>query len=452
MKRLFIIYSILTYSILLSSTRVAGSFFVHAQTLQRGFVVGGTVPRRQGVGLWPLVQRGGMYRRGDGYLILPDGLGELVTMNYVDGFSLGPHFTAGRMLSDGSRVEVEPTLRYAFGRRVWQGGGALRYILPPERQTWFGVSAGRHSRNFDPDPRLAGSQADMAMSLFGWDHQKFFDLTHAGLTASGPVSDPLLLTASWQWQRRGRLDNHRRRSLFGRRAGANLPSTYRHPGGGDWEADPVLNFGRHETFIYSLRFDYTRGAGVLVVDDMTARTVSMYPTWTLALELSTLPTFNPATRGWVRYERVEAGVKQTIDRAPCHWRYEASAGFFPDRHGMMLADFRHFDASGFAWQATDGLTWFSLLDDYELSTDRWWLEAHGELLHERLWLSRLARIDGLGEYLQAHFLQVPWRAPHTEFSYGVTMGQWMRIGCSVGFDGAHYDGVAFNLILSAAGQ
>lgn len=423
---------------------------MRAQTLRRGFVVEGAAPRREGVAVWPLLQRGGMYRRGDDYLILPAGLGELVSMNYADGFCLGPHFTAGRLLPGGARVEVEPTLRYAFGRRVWQGGGALRYILPPERQTVFEVSAGRHSRNFDPEPRLSASQAGMAMGLFGWDHPKFFELTHAGLTVAGPVADPLLLTASWQWQRRGRLDNHRRRSFFGKRAGPNVPSTYRHPGGEGWEADPVLAFDRHETFLYGLRLDYTRGAGVLVVDDMTARTVSMYPAWTLSLELSTLPTLNPAARGWVRYERVELGVRQSVDRAPLHWRYCASAGIFPERHDMMLADFRHFDASGFAWQATDGLTWFSLLDDYELSTDRWWLEAHGELLHERLWLSRLARVDGLGEYVQVHFLQVPWRAPHTELSYGLSLGQWMRAGFSVGFDGAAYDGVALNLILSMA--
>lgn len=433
--------------------RIAGSIFVYGQTLQRGFVVGDSVPRRQGVALWPLLQHGGMYRAGDTYLLLPDGLGELVSMNFVDGFCLGPHFTAGRRLADGARLEVEPTLRYAFSRRVWQGGAALRYLSPPRRQTMVEVAAGRHSRNFDPNPRLAGAQAGMAMSLFGWDHQKFFDLAHAGLTVSGPVSDPLQLTVSWQWQRRGRLDNHRRRSFLGKRAGPNVPSTYRHPGGGeDWEADPVLAFDRHETFLYGLRFDYTRGAGVLVVDDMTARTVSMYPTWTLALELSTRPAFNPAAAGWVRYGRVEAGVGQTVDRAPMHWRYRASAGFFPVRRDMMLADFRHFDASGFAWQATDGLTGFSLLDDYELSTDRWWVELHGELLHERLWLSRLARVEGLGEYLQAHFVQVPWRAPHTELSYGVALGRWMRVGCSAGFDGATFDGVAFNLILSNAGE
>lgn len=443
-------YKFLSFLLLLSPTRVVDSFFVSAQTLQRGFVVAGSVPRREGVALWPLLQRGGMYRHGDRYLILPDGLGELVTMNYVDGFSLGPHFTVGQRLADGARVEIEPTLRYAFDRRVWQGGGAVRYILPPERQTMIEVAAGHHSRNFDPNPRLAGSQAGMAMSLFGWDHAKFFDLTHAGLTFSTPVADPLLLTASWQWQRRSRLDNHRRRSLFGKSAGANIPANYRHPGREDWESDPVLAFGRHETFLYGLRFDYTRGAGVLVVDDMTARTVSMYPTWTLALELSTLPTLNPTARGWVRYERVEAAVSQTIDRAPCHWRYRASTGLFPERRGMMLADFRHFDASGFAWQVTDGLTWFSLLDDYELSTDRWWVEAHGELRHERLWLSRRASLYGLGEYLQAHVVQVPWHAPHVEFSYGVTLEQWIRIGCSVGFDGADYDGVAFNLILSTS--
>ena len=95
---------------------------------------------------------------------------------------------------------------------------------------------------------------------------------------------------------------------------------------------------------------------------------------------------------------------------------------------------RHFDASAFALQTKPNIALFSLLDNYELSTSKPWVEAHAE------WTN-------LFWYAQAHAVKVVGRQMHSELSGGISLSNLMRVGVSVGFDDLCYDAVGVNVVV-----
>ncbi len=119
------------------------------------------------------------------------------------------------------------------------------------------------------------------------------------------------------------------------------------------------------------------------------------------------------------------------------------------RHGEVgLADWHHLDASRFWWQRSDGLTRFALLDNYELSSDRWWSEAHAEWSSEYMLLTQLVEMGGLRETMQLHVAQVAGHQTHWEYQYGWDLLGQLRLGVNVGFNNLSWAGVAFGLTLN----
>ena len=105
--------------------------------------------KKPGVGVWQLLNGGGMYRQGDSYLTLSSGIGDLIGLNAVDGASVGPHFVAGKVLSDGARFEVEPLVRYSLARNKLLGYAKVRYYFPLQTSSMIELLGGRYSADFD---------------------------------------------------------------------------------------------------------------------------------------------------------------------------------------------------------------------------------------------------------------------------------------------------------------
>ena len=94
----------------------------------------------------------------------------------------------------------------------------------------------------------------------------------------------------------------------------------------------------------------------------------------------------------------------------------------------------HFDASAFALQTKPNIALFSLLDNYELSTSKPWVEAHAEWTN-LLW------------YAQAHAVKVVGRQMHNELSGGMNLLNLMRVGVTIGLDDFNFDAVGVNLVV-----
>lgn len=408
--------------------------------------------KKPGVGVWQLLNGGGMYRQGDSYLTLSSGIGDLIGLNAVDGVSVGPHFVAGKVLSDGARFEVEPLVRYSLARNKLLGYAKVRYYFPLQTSSMIELLGGRYSADFDSESMMSNDHAELAGALFGWNHQKYYDLAHFGFNITTPLSDDLQTHFGWQWQRRSRLDNHQNRTLFGHIYQDNLPRNYRHPID-SWMTDSVLNFPTQKLWLWKLRLDYRHDARLLIADDMTSELRSRYPTFSLSFDAATSPG-KKDVHFW-RYGKVELAIRQSVEYEYSRWQYFAGIGTFISPRDVMLVDYKHFDAADYVWQERNTLTWFALLSNYQFSTDRRWVELHGEWMSSRMLLSRLfnhgeSRLvfrPAWTEYLQWHALQVPHARFYSEIAYGWDFWRAMRIGVVCGFKAMQYDGIALQVVL-----
>lgn len=380
------------------------------------------------------------------YLIMPNGVQDIFSMNYVDGYSVGPHSILGLMKLDRSRWEVEETARWAFGRETFVAKGAVRYILPVEYETFFEVYGGQHLEDFDPDPVMPLSQSLMASGIFGWNDYKLYESTSAGVRLAMPLLFDLKMSAKVGWERRRPVVNSRKSNFFGAHAESNDPRV-RVP----HKASEIKLYDgpiAAELAKASLRFDYLHRRSLLVIDDMTVRETSDYPLLSLLLDMG-IGKNREADRFRFLSIDMRASQTMTLPRYDDQLRYMGSAGLML-RHGTIgLADMHHFDASSFWWQRENEISRFALLDNYELSTSDCWTEAHAEWNSQQLLFTRLMTPrEGLREFVQMHSVAVPHHRLHWEVQYGWDLLNMLRLGVSLGFNDQVYRGAAFTMILN----
>ncbi len=383
-------------------------------------------------------------RTGARYLAVELGVGSLLGMNFVDGFTLGPALTLGKVNADLSRWELDVEAKYAFSRERMMGAAALRYVMAPEYCGSVTAFVRQRTVDYDDEPLMPAGLRSLASTLFGWNGYKLYQSTAAGLKGEWALSRDWQVAGSVSFERRDEMRNCRKRNLFRIAGSDNVPVVRGHDVG-EWTSDPLLHWREDRLVCIGLTLGYMPGRWVYVRDDLHYGAVTPGPV--VRLRMAAGLDAEAPHAGSLRYVGLDLSVRQTIRTADTHsgWRYVAAVGFYPVRDKVGLADMHHFDAARFGWQIRDGLTWFSLLTDYELSTSRPWAEVHGEWSSHDMLLGRFAT-DWLGEYIRLHMAAVTGCRSHTEVSYGVSVLDDIQVGLSVGWDALHYDGVAFNLV------
>lgn len=375
------------------------------------------LPKHQSTDWVTLVNEGGIRRSDNMFVRVNDGISSLVMMDYVNGFSLGPKLTLGKVLPDLSRIEVESDVKWAFSRNRLMAKGALRYVFAPQYNGFIEAFAGQFTNDYDRYPLMDDAFRSLAVSLFGWDHNKLYEQTTAGARLYGALGPYWQLTALVAWEKRRQLDNYRQTNVFGKPHNGNVPVVH----GQEMEAMKTNSIARLD-----MQIDFQPGRRIVVADDMNSYSVTERPVFSLretsgfnrGLQFLSLDfSMYGRQQAWRRYQQ---------------FMYFVSAGFFPVRKQVMLMDMRHMDAQDFALHRGFLFTRFSLLDNYELSTSKNWIECHAELNNGLL-------------YGQIHGVKIAEMPAHEELSVGISLVNVWRIGCSVGFNEAKYDGVALNI-------
>lgn len=388
-----------------------------------------------------MLWKGGQVRsaRGDWYLKMPEGANGLFSMNFVDGYGIGPQATIGHFATNRSRWELYENVRWTFSREALIAKGALRWYSAVERSVMLEVYGGQYTEDFDHDPILPHTQQELAAALFAWNHSKLLERTDAGLRVAFPINNNLMFRAEAGWERRRQMENHRRTNSFGAHPQSNVPrirsgNTARELTLYDGPVDGQL--GR-----LGLQLEYTPQSKHYVFDDMTCRTASHLATVGFDAQLGA---------GSWHFASFDLHVRQSLSvgQGNDQLQYQASVGGILKHGEIGLADWHHFNASTFFWQSSNDITRFAMLDPYELSTDEIWAEAHAEWICGNMLLSRLAKQPGIvDEYVQLHAVKVPGHRAHLEAQYGVSLMRMMRLGLAVGWDNLTCRGVAFTLSL-----
>jgi len=428
--------------------------FVMGMTLQAQQVL--RVPRKEQDKWLKTLTEGGM-RRWDNDFLKLDGsvVGCLISMNYVDGYKWGIQgITLGHIYRDCSRVEIRPRVMWAQDRHVWLGGGTLRYHITPSRYGYVELNGGKWTEDFDRNPVLTEAASSLISSLFGWNRVKLYERINAEFMGSIAMTGVSQFSGYFNWEQRALMENHRVHGLTKAKGDSNIPKNY--------IVEPhLLNLQtapqqRWNLWTAGFQIDYVPGRKIHVLNDMDVETSSNLPTFSLRVDGGwNHPDADEVNRGFLSID-LSATYTFLPEGSPHVLKTYASLGGFPVHKDVDLMDFRHFDAGTFSWgennertgyafnsRTLGDLLQFALLKNYELSTDRCWLEAHAEWNLGGQGLSQWIEKYGMHDYMQAHLVKVDGAPLHSELGYGIDMIKKLRLGVAVGLDDGKWDGVAF---------
>lgn len=377
--------------------------------------------------------KGALKRVSPRYMIFDEGIGNIITFDFVNGYNYGPDLTFGYVDHNYCRWEVSPELRYSDRRHRWSGSLDFRLFLPPEYYSWIALFGRRKCLDFDNDAFASYETNSMASAIAGWNGYKLYDAQQMGLRGSAALGRDFQLEGGAWYEKRWQVENHRQRNIFRVKGEDNLPRVR-----GMALDDPRHQWRRMSLWRVDATLQYTPNRRIMCFNDLRTEALPGSPVFSLS-----------AQSGWgdIDYLALSLGVKQERVGRRQGFRYMAVAGCYPlGSKEVGVIDMHHLDASHMALQRKDNLTWFSLLSNYELSTSGSWAEAHAEWSSCRMLVTQLTNDPALHEYVQWHFASVEGSRCHSELSYGFDLAGEMRIGCSLGWDGSHFDGVGLNII------
>lgn len=376
------------------------------------------LPQSKGTDWSTMLQNGGFVRKNNKYIYLEQGYTYFVGMDFVNGYTLGPRATFGIVNKDYSRWELDEDIKWGFSRERLMAKGALRYVFQPQYFGFLEVFGGKFTHDFNHDA-IEDYQRQIATTLFGSSPIKLYDRTYVGIKGSVALNSFLQMRGEVSWDKRTQVENHRNRSLFGKKGGINVPYVH---------GEAMPDFGEDKLMRMQLGFDFTPGRRIFVQDDMHSTSASRYPTFSLLSSAG----FNDG----LRYLSLDLSVDGTYKIASKSNQilYFASGGFFPVRKQLLLMDYHHFDTSTSLWRWRKTITWTTLLENYELATTEKWIQGHVEWDYKHL-------------YSQLHAIKTPGMPSHEEIAFGVEyFGN--RIGVAVGFKDMDYYKAAVRLIIN----
>lgn len=360
--------------------------------------------------------------------------------NFVDGFWLGVKLKSGVKLSPSSTLSFSPSFYYVTARKSWVGQGKLTLDYAPLRRGRIGLTGGVTSADYNGESGESRLINSVSSSLFGHNHIKFYESTFFTAEHAIEPFNGLFFTASLSWQRRKILENHIHKSWFKREAEPNLPRN-----------DAFRPMPPNDILKASFGLEYTPAHYYRIYQGRKVYENSRFPTFTLRYDRA-FPA--EGSRYLTSYHLMQFSARQQIGFGMfnrLHW--SVNAGAFFHAVNLQFPDFKHFASTHIAVTDCTFDTGFSLPDNYALSTDTRWAQAHVSwytpylLLKQLPWFSR----KSFDEALHLRSIVTYARQPYTEAGYSVGFSTLARIGVFVGFDALkfHSAGISVSLPFSA---
>ncbi|MGQ1784975.1 DUF5686 family protein [Saccharicrinis sp. GN24d3] len=287
--------------------------------------------------------------------------------NSVDGVSYAQQFDFRRKFADDRRrIDIIPTLKYAFGRQklMWNLETKLHY--DHIKRIMFTLNAGQISKDFNEETGIAPF-VNMASSLLLKDnYMKLYQDNYIYVRSRTVLFNGLDLSVKVKYQNIDRLENNTDYSF------AYNNKDYR-------ENNRVLNhedvnvFMGRKSFFVEGKLTYTPKYFYKIEGGKKTMLHSDYPTFNLLYRSGLSGVLNATAR----YDLLELSVDQELQWSLMyHLNYDISAGYFLNNSAMHFSHFKHFNTSEVPISFKDWKRNFNLLNDYEYSTNKWYVEAH----------------------------------------------------------------------------
>ncbi len=370
-----------------------------------------------------------------------------VWFNTVEGFNLIYRMNFGTVLQDTNRtrLNIMPTLRYAFSREKLSGHLTFRLRNSKYR---FEIQGVRYVKQFNPDEPILPIINTFTtlfleenwMKLYERDfidalyRRRFNPKFTAEATLSWAKRRELFNSTDYKWVDRDKIEDYT----------PNAPVS---------EELSNTSFAEHQALIGSLHFSARPWLKYRIRNGRRNEIETSTPTFLLTYRKG----FNDLFNSVIDFDQVELGIKQEIPvgvRGRLH--YMLRGGVFLNTDSLVFMDYKHFLGNRTPFVTSDPVGSFRLLDYYQYSTAESYFVANVHYQFRRFLITSIpeVRMVGIRENIFINYLASPTSKHYTEVGYSLDgILRIFRLEAAVAFrDGQYLNygfriGVATNIAL-----
>ncbi|NDV69717.1 DUF5686 and carboxypeptidase regulatory-like domain-containing protein [Dysgonomonas sp. 25] len=350
--------------------------------------------------------------------------------NFVDGLWVGQKFEVNIKRDSVNNIRIEPYLYYTTSRKKLMGGGKFQYDYAPMRQGRFEIEGGSLSEDFNPDgiPRLNNALRSL---MRGKNENFFYQKDFIAFRNQIDLVNGLVLRTEFDIARREGLENQTDYTWGKRRYIKQNPFS-----GERFDRTSYMVSLNYAPFAY-----YSKWKGKKYYRKITS------PIFMVGYR----EAIGTSQRDNSRFRLLMGGVKQEIPIGFFRrFDYLVEGGaFLGDKSRIHFTDFKHFNTANLMFTFKSPYQSFMLLDNYEASTNDWWLRTAFNYNDHYLLLKRLPFLQGkmFTESLHVKNLYTPDFKLYTEIGYSVDFVRSMNLGIFASFKKGHYESVGLRFTM-----
>ncbi len=362
--------------------------------------------------------------------------------NAVDGYSYTQHMSLVWDVDSGKRIIIAPKLGYAFNRKslIWKTEFRFRNMFWKKNE--ISVHTGKESRDFKPGTSGISPTLNAISSwFFAANYMKLYQSSFGGFNVIQKLGKNFTLQAETQYDHFYPLENHVSFPLSDKREySPNIPK-------GLEKNSPVL--AEQKSFTYSVKANYRKqinkpwleNSPFLFIDDFYRIDINF--TRGIPHVFSSVSDFSHLHVTF--QQQANISTSSGID-------WKISAGHFFTNKQMHFSQFEHLSTSEIPVYLDDFSHTFQLLNDYEFSTNKSYLNISGEFRTEYILLRYFSFINRRtwSESLHLNYLATPKLKNYWEAGYSLNNLFFVgNVGVFAGFREKNFEQIQFKISISA---
>ncbi|MCU0358056.1 MAG: DUF5686 and carboxypeptidase regulatory-like domain-containing protein [Cyclobacteriaceae bacterium] len=362
-----------------------------------------------------------------------------VWFNTVEGFNLIYRMNFGTVLQDTNRtrMNIMPTLRYAFAREKLSGHLTFRLRNKNYR---FEVQGGRYVRQFNPDEPILPVINTFTTLFLEENWMKIYERDFVDALYRRRFSPKFTAEVNSSWATRRELFNNSDFKIIDRNKIEGFT-----PNAPVNEELENTSFDEHQAFIAGVHLSARPWLKYRIRNGRRTEIESSTPTFLLTYQKGMPDMMNSV----VDFDHVELGIKQELNiGARGRLSYAFRAGSFINSDSLLFMDYKHFLGNRTPFVTSDPVGSFRLLDYYRFSTADRYAVANVNYQFRRFLITSIpeVRMVGIRENIFVNYLATPTSKNYTEVGYTLDgILRFFRLEAAVAFRDGQYLSYGFRI-------
>ncbi|SBW05607.1 conserved exported hypothetical protein [uncultured Dysgonomonas sp.] len=336
--------------------------------------------------------------------------------NYVDGLWIGNKFDIRYKINKKGDIEAYPYIYYATARKRILAGSDVSYNYDRKRKGQLNLSFGTRSEDFS-SLSLTRYQNYFSSLFLGENYNSFYQRDFISLNNSIHINKRLKLSTSFLLEKRSGLSNYTDFNLSGRK-----------------HIKPnIFSNDRFDRTAYFIQLYYSPKSNYSITEALEMHINKVTPVFNIEYQegFSSWQTNNS------KYQKIKGGVAHSIQLDYFNWiDYKIESGvYISKRQNLHFTDYQHFGSSDLLLNLNSLFDSFLLLDNYEIQTNRYWINLFLNYSGKYVCLKYIPFLQGtpFTENIHLKTLFTPEIKSYVETGYSISFNRYFGVGFFTSF-------------------